>query len=595
MTPRSVRRSTPARGDRAIAGGHRPSHRRAAVAPDGGAEHAAGGGQPPARLDRLAHPSWSAIRASTRRRAGGATSRHGALPCGCARLARIVQDSSRHRRVEVVIARTYKRSTSCFHACKMPTKNECLKSLCDYRPNNDAVSASDLRKWRMNSHPDKGGSNDDFRYANDCYELLHPKLQDGDIQCSVEKWYYDEYVNHALNTFIPYPRYGSICKTKEKTGTDTYVLSADKQWSLETGFYSYGETRPASLEEIDRYDSERISMMRNDSLRRLLEAGSWTSYGGNTADTEADFLLSDEGEMLVLGVMHHSMKPARWLLNNMDMFMNGSWIFLVEGMGQYNSGATIPNASDLKNHPVEIQIAGAIASMFGIPVANPLPDPVIELSSGTVRERAALLMKIAKGDPKVASKLIKETDPDAFELKRMIYIMAFKDWKDLALAKADLASASTLFERRVAESNNKLINYIHRVPRGTRVGTVREITCKRITQSKQCAHWYVGERRALRGEPSRGPQLSSICRNLGRGRAGASSSPPSRRNKTPRVRVMCKTHVKVDRLWLHTRARRHCRRRRPPAVPSPRGDGHKRLSRSSHRTCFKGHGTRRAC
>lgn len=243
-----------------------------------------------------------------------------------------------------------------------------------------------------------------------------------------------------------------------------YVLSDNKQWSIETGFHSIDQTRAASPEEIGQYDAERISMMRNEALRRLLEYGTWRSYGGYTADTKEDFVLNDNGEVLVLGVLHHSMNPAEWLLNNMHMFMSSDWIFLIEGLGQYNSDATIPNATDLKNLPVEVQIAGAIASMLGIRVANPLPDPDIGLSSGTVRERAALLMKIAKGAPNTAIELIQENDPDAFEIRRMIFLMAHRDCQDPALFEEDLASANTLFKRRVAESNNQLINYIHRVP-----------------------------------------------------------------------------------------------------------------------------------
>lgn len=69
----------------------------------------------------------------------------------------------------------------------MSARNECLKSLCDFRPNQDAVSASDLRKWRMKSHPDKGGSEEDFVYVNNCHALLHPELQNEDLQCSVKK------------------------------------------------------------------------------------------------------------------------------------------------------------------------------------------------------------------------------------------------------------------------------------------------------------------------------------------------------------------------------------------------------------------------
>lgn len=354
----------------------------------------------------------------------------------------------------------------------MPTKTECLKSLCDYRPNNDAVSASDLRTWRMISHPDKGGSNDKFNYANDCYELLNPTLQNGDLQCSVKEWYNDEYVSYALHSFIPYPRYGSICKTNSPTGTDAYVLSVGNQWNfqwnLKTGFYSYDETRPASPEEISQYDADRISMMRNEALQRLLEAGKWTLYGPKYAGMEEEFSLNDNGEVLVLGVAHHSMNPAAWLLKNMHMFMSGDWIFLIEGLGQYNSDAAIPNASDLKNRPVEVQIAGAIASMFGIPVANPLPDPIKELTSGTVRERAALLMKIAKADPYTAIKNIKENDPDTDEIINMIYSMKSAWYEDMAILEEDLASANALFNRRVAESDNKLINYIQKTPRGTR-------------------------------------------------------------------------------------------------------------------------------
>ena len=155
----------------------------------------------------------------------------------------------------------------------VPTEYECLKALCDYRGQGvNSVSASDLRKWRMKMHPDKGGSDEQFRYSNSCHRILHDRLNREDAICprqAASEWYNDmNPYTYNINFYIPFPRFGSIVNINGQA----HVLSIDNAWNVNTRLYRQlgAEEDVITPANGDAFESTRVSAIRNVALYNLL-------------------------------------------------------------------------------------------------------------------------------------------------------------------------------------------------------------------------------------------------------------------------------------------------------------------------------------